>query len=198
MDKAKKQVSTLESGLKKLEQLVTDLLELASTQGREEERRETIVDESVDMAIDKLQYMEGYEGLNIDKDIRYEEPVFVQRSRLNNIIENMISNAIKYQDPDEDSPMVGISSYEEGEDFYFEVRDNGLGIDEQFRPKMFKMFERFHPSVSIGTGLGLFMMKKSAEILGGDLEYEPREKGSIFRLKIPTVCLEQGARALKL
>ena len=47
------------------------------------------------------------------------------------------------------------------------------------------MFKRFHPKVSYGSGLGLYMMKKSAGILGGDLVFEQPEKGSIFKLTLP-------------
>lgn len=47
------------------------------------------------------------------------------------------------------------------------------------------MFSRFHPKTSFGSGLGLYMMKKSAEGLGGEITYEPTEDGSRFTLEIP-------------
>ena len=47
------------------------------------------------------------------------------------------------------------------------------------------MFKRFHSRVSFGSGLGLYMMKKSAEVLGGRIEYVRLQKGSIFKLVDP-------------
>ncbi|MEC7575772.1 MAG: ATP-binding protein, partial [Pseudomonadota bacterium] len=65
------------------------------------------------------------------------------------------------------------------------VEDNGLGVPEENQNQLFTMFKRFHPKVSFGSGLGLYMMKKSADILGGEISFEPLKKGSAFILKVP-------------
>jgi signal transduction histidine kinase len=109
----------------------------------------------------------------------------VQKNRLVLIIENLISNAIKYQDSEEATPHLNIRSWNDDAVFIFEVEDNGLGIPEEHREHLFAMFKRFHPKVSFGSGLGLYMMKKSADILGADLVCETPEKGTVFRLSIP-------------
>jgi len=66
------------------------------------------------------------------------------------------------------------------------VEDNGLGIDEDKRGDLFKIFKRFHPKTSYCSGLVLYMIKKSAEILGGDIKFEQRDgKGSRFTVILP-------------
>ena len=50
---------------------------------------------------------------------------------------------------------------------------------------MFTMFKRFHPRVSFGSGLGLYMMKKSADVIKADIVYEDTGHGSKFKLVIP-------------
>src|SRR5690606_25883236 len=65
------------------------------------------------------------------------------------------------------------------------VEDNGIGIPPESRAHLFRMFKRLHPNRSFGSGLGLYILKKSAESLGGTASYEPKEKGSRFSIELP-------------
>ena len=49
----------------------------------------------------------------------------------------------------------------------------GLGIPPEARPNLFEMFKRFHPTKAFGSGLGLYIMKKSTESLGGTVTFDP-------------------------
>jgi K+-sensing histidine kinase KdpD len=60
-----------------------------------------------------------------------------------------------------------------------------LGVPEAQRDNLFKMFQRFHPRTSCGSGLGLYMMNKSADILHGNISYEACSDGSVFKLELP-------------
>lgn len=101
------------------------------------------------------------------------------------ILENLISNAIKYQDTKRQTSYIKISTYNDGNSFVLEVEDNGLGIPEEQQDSLFTMFKRFHPRTAFGSGLGLYLMKKSADVLGGKVTFQSLEEGSIFRLNIP-------------
>ena len=63
--------------------------------------------------------------------------------------------------------------------------DNGLGIPKEYQEKLFKMFKRFHPKTASGSGLGLYMIKKSANMIGGEIKYKYIKDGSRFTLYIP-------------
>ena len=65
------------------------------------------------------------------------------------------------------------------------VEDNGLGVPPASRHLLFKMFKRLHPNRSFGSGLGLYILRKSAESLGGAAHYEARDKGSRFIIELP-------------
>tara|TARA_R110002124_G_scaffold233406_1_gene398728 strand:- start:94730 stop:95959 length:1230 start_codon:yes stop_codon:yes gene_type:complete len=175
----------IKTSLVKLEALTTDILSLTQTQKQQEEKQEIKFDALIQDAIEKLQYMDNVERLNITVDIQSNPKIMLKKSRIQLIVENLISNAIKYQDLNAEQSFITISTYTEGKNIIFEVTDNGLGIPEQSRDQLFKMFKRFHVRTSFGSGLGLYMIKKSAEIIGGAIVYEPRTQGSTFKLVVP-------------
>lgn len=100
------------------------------------------------------------------------------------IVENFISNAIKYYDPKKSNPYIKISTRQQSDKFVLEISDNGIGVPENQQKNLFKMFHRFHPKVAFGSGLGLYLVQKSASVLGGEVSYENTEDGSLFRLAI--------------
>jgi len=82
-------------------------------------------------------------------------------------------------------PFVKIFTYEKNSNFIFEIVDNGLGIPKDKQGDLFSMFHRFHPRVSFGSGLGMYMIKKSIDAINGKIEYEDTDTGSTFRVIIP-------------
>lgn len=175
----------IEDSLKKLEALVKDILTLTHAKNIEEETEKIEIEELVDESLEKFANLENFERLNITKDLRFKAPLYLKKSRISLIVENLISNAVKYQDTSEKLSYLKISSYKEGHDFVLKVEDNGIGIPKDRQGQIFQMFKRFHSKVSFGSGLGLYMMKKSARILGGDIVFEDCKKGSIFKVIIP-------------
>lgn len=98
------------------------------------------------------------------------------------ILYNLISNAIKYRDP-ERTPYVAIKTTQENEFVCLAVMDNGLGIDlRKYKQNIFSLYKRFHLHVE-GKGLGLYLVKTQIEALGGRVEVrsEPNE-GTTFQV----------------
>jgi PAS domain S-box-containing protein len=182
---ARKSLSHAQASLKKLDALLKDILTLTEAKSKVEEKQVVDIALMIDEALLKMDHMEGFERLEIQKHINFEGTLSVKQSRLNMILENLISNAIKYQDGSKESSYIAISAYNEDAHFVLEVKDNGLGIPENQQEKLFSMFKRFHPRIAFGSGLGLYLMKKSAEALEGKVSYQRHEHGSIFRLSVP-------------
>jgi len=89
-------------------------------------------------------------------------PVQLQR-----VLQNLISNAIKYQ-PAGRRPHIQVSAHEDAGYWVFEVSDNGLGIDAQYFAQIFEPFRRLHGQDQIkGTGFGLSIVKKIVDLHGG-------------------------------
>ena len=158
---AKEASQLIRESISNLLSLIEDLLVLAETKNLEEEKTIINVEKLIDEAINKLQNSENFEKITIEKDIKYFEEFFTKEKRFNLIVENLISNAIKYYDPDKKNPFIKVSINKKNDNLLLEVEDNGLRIHKNMKTQLFKMFKRFHPRVSYGSGLGLYMIKKS-------------------------------------
>jgi signal transduction histidine kinase len=103
--------------------------------------------------------------------------------RLQQILVNLVSNAVRH------SPAGGrieVGVHADGTAIEFAVRDDGPGIPPEVRERIFEPFERFDPGSGGGTGLGLPVSRRLAEVLGGALTVTcPPGKGTIFTLRLP-------------
>jgi signal transduction histidine kinase len=120
---------------------------------------------------------------------------------IDQIFANLIGNAVNYLDPARpgqievgwlpESPIPGLA-------VYF-VKDNGLGIPESLQGKVFVAFQRLHPAAAPGEGIGLALVRRVVERLGGKiwLESKPGE-GSTFYVALPSLPLSSAAEPAKL
>jgi len=184
-DKALASLGHTKNSLVKLEVLVKDILMLTQVKNVEEEAQEVDLEALLTESLDKLRHMDNFERLEISRDLKFPALLKVKKTRFVLILENLISNAVKYQDTDRETSWVKISTRKSGDDFMLRVQDNGLGVPQDQQQHLFKMFRRFHPRTSFGSGLGLYMMKKSVRILGGDITFQDPGEGSIFEVTIP-------------
>ncbi|GAB2964809.1 ATP-binding protein [Hymenobacter coalescens] len=105
------------------------------------------------------------------------------RSNLRTILQNLLSNALKYRHA-ERTPQVCLRTCLVSGQPILEVRDNGLGMNlERHGPELFQLFRRFHPQASDGTGVGLFLVNRLVQAHGGRIEVESEEgSGTTFRV----------------
>ncbi len=174
-----------QKSLTKLDMLVQDILTLTKIKHEDEEAQPIDVEELVKESLDKLSHMAHFERLDIRNDFRFKDKLTTKNNRLTVIVENLISNAIKYQNLEEENSFIKISTYKSEKFFVFSVSDNGLGVPKDLQEKLFTMFQRLHPKTSFGSGLGLYMIKKSATILGGEIIFEDTGQGANFKLFVP-------------
>ena len=180
-----KALGHIKSTMLKLETLIDDILTLTRIRMDNVKYENVHMQELLEEITDKIKALAGYEKIEIRNDISVALSVVTDRFLLQQVLENLITNAIKYSDPDIEKPYVLIRAEEKGGLYCFYVEDNGIGVPEEYRENLFGMFKRFHPRVSFGSGLGLYMVKKNVEILGGAIEYIAKEKGSIFKFSLP-------------
>jgi PAS domain S-box-containing protein len=107
--------------------------------------------------------------------------VLADEGQLTQLFQNLIGNAIKYQNAG--IPRIHVSSARFGERWSLSVQDNGLGIDPLYFDRIFGMFQRLHKREDYpGTGIGLAICKKIVERHGGQISVESQlGRGSIFR-----------------
>lgn len=119
--------------------------------------------------------------------IKNELPtVLVNEVQYNQLFQNIIDNALKYQSK-ESLPVIEISSHKKDEDWIISIKDNGIGIKDDFRAKIFDLFQKFHSSSEYeGTGVGLAICKRIVENNGGMIWIQSEEgAGTIFEFSVP-------------
>ena len=109
--------------------------------------------------------------------------VAVDVDKLEKIVRNLLSNAIKFTG---EGGRIRIDYGEDGETYFFEVGDTGIGIPEEHLPRIFDRFYRVDKSGAAGLGLGLAITKELVHSLGGRIEVESRRgEGTAFRVRLP-------------
>jgi signal transduction histidine kinase len=116
----------------------------------------------------------------IHHDFTGVKKVYAVMPYVESILYNLISNAIKYRNP-EHLPVVSVSTRIENEFVCLMVNDNGLGIDlPRYKSSMFNLYKRFHLHME-GKGLGLYLVKTQIEALGGKIEVQSKpNEGTTF------------------
>jgi signal transduction histidine kinase len=169
----------------KLDSLITDILDFSKN------KRTALDFNPVDFNVfinNALQYhMFSEQSENIKKTVEIKQDgVFVtDEKRLGMIINNLISNALKYHNRKQDNPYVHIIVNATGKKAEIQVIDNGQGIDEEHQQNIFTMFYRANESTS-GTGLGLYIVKETVDKLGGIVTLRSKvSEGTTFTIVIP-------------
>ena len=102
------------------------------------------------------------------------------------LLQNLVNNGIKFRKNNE-APVIDVSAFQEADSWKFAVKDNGIGIEEEFKDKIFLIFQRLHSKDEYeGTGIGLSHCRKIVQLHRGKIWVESEfGKGSVFYFTIP-------------
>lgn len=185
-----KNVSLLKSSIKKLDGFIIDILDYSRNSRLEVNRQEIHFADLLTDVCNNLKFMsiEDQRKVEVRTNIENDVSFYSDRSRLSIILNNLISNSIRYQDPQVADPFVEIFVEISASSADIRIRDNGIGIDKENHEKIFNMFYRVSTQ-SVGSGLGLYIVKETVEKLDGviNLESEPG-KGTIFNIQLPNLA----------
>jgi PAS domain S-box-containing protein len=170
-------------GASRMQRLIQDLLVYSRVGSRGGPLQAISSENAFDQAIHNLQGSIEESGALVTHDPL--PAVMGDEMQLTQLFQNLVGNAIKYQDTGVPSVHVG-AARGEGDKWDFSVRDNGLGIDPQYFDKIFGMFQRLHKRDEFtGTGIGLAICKKIVERHGGSISVESQPgHGSIFHFAL--------------
>lgn len=175
-----------------LEKILEELLDFSSL----ERKSLKVVKEEVDLcsiigeAVDAMKEYGASRGVELYFEPRTDEArVMGDPRRLKQVLLNLLSNAIKYSKEDESEKFARVTLERSGNGYLIAVEDNGIGIPESMKDKIFEKFFRVDSSLTYkvpGTGLGLTIAKEIVEMHGGKIWVESEEgKGSKFFVWIP-------------
>lgn len=102
------------------------------------------------------------------------------------LFQNLIGNALKFQNGRQ-PPEIAVDAVRDGRFWRFSVKDNGIGIDEAFRGRIFTIFQRLHRKEDYpGTGIGLSTCRKFIQLCGGDIDFTSAPgEGTTFHFTLP-------------
>ncbi len=123
--------------------------------------------------------------VDLQFDLRHRVPLHVQPTRLTQVLDNLIGNAIKYVDPRKSEHTVRMLTFNTESALFVRVEDNGPGIPAERQGEVFGMFKRFHGASIPGSGLGLYIVRKQVCQLGAEISFESDASGTSFRLAFP-------------
>jgi PAS domain S-box-containing protein len=177
-EKAKKYIAYAVDGSVRMQRLINDLLTYSRISTRGQSPQPVDAHAVLGEALRNLYAaIEESGGIVTNDDL---PTVRVDASQLLQVFQNLIANAVKFRG--ETPPHIHISAQEQGGEWLFSVRDNGIGIDPQFADRLFVIFRRLHTREEYpGTGIGLAVCKRIVERHGGRIWFESEPgKGATF------------------
>jgi signal transduction histidine kinase len=172
-----------------MDRRVTDLLAYSQLTRAELRLHNVELDRVVQLAMKDMATQIGASGARIEcasplPAVLGHEAVLVQ------VFDNLIGNALKFVAPGV-APHIRIDGRVDGDTVHVRIADNGVGIPDDKRARVFDVFDRLHgddgrPGAGAGAGIGLAIVKKGVERLGGTVRVEPAPAGTVFRL-----CLQR-------
>ena len=186
-------VMSVISACKRLQSFVQDLLSFSRATSPERRFSPVSSESILATSLFELQVAIQESGAVITHDPL--PVVFGNEMRLLIVFTNLISNALKYRG--EQPPRIHISASSRKDSWLFTVSDNGVGIDPQYRDRIFSAFYRLHGKEYPGSGIGLALCKRVIENHGGRIWVESAPgQGSTFCFTLPAAQINTVANSI--
>ena len=176
-------LKTLSTSLTKT---ITNLSEIVSIQNNKVTKVEKLfIVEEIDKILNMLEVVIIDSKTEIINNIDPKIYIYYNGTYLESIIQNLLTNAIKYKHPDRD-PKIIISSVLTKKSIQIKISDNGIGIDlEKFGESVFGLYKTFHNNKN-SEGVGLYLVKNQIETFGGEISLESKVNiGTTITITIP-------------
>jgi PAS domain S-box-containing protein len=176
----------IETSVDKLDNFITDIIHYSRNSRMEIIPKAIDFKALVNESIASLKYMDEAEEVKSIVNITTDAEFYSDAGRLLIIFNNVIANAVRYRDKWKDS-FVQIDISTANTHALIKFSDNGIGIADEFKDKVFKMFFRATAD-SKGSGLGLYIVKSTVEKLGGMIRMTSQlGEGTTFEIEVPNL-----------
>jgi len=183
---SQRHLAQLKARITKLESLLEDLLNFSRVGRLQADPEEVDVGQVMDGIVQITDNPDNV-TVRIPPDLPTVKTV---RAPLEQVLLNLVGNAIKHNDKDADG-LVELLWDQQGDAFRVTVRDNGPGIDEKDHDRVFQMYQRVGDPQVDGSGMGLAIVKKQIENVGGEFRLESKlGQGASFELTWPVETIE--------
>jgi signal transduction histidine kinase len=186
VDTIRNYVEKIEGRIHKLDHFIQSILDHSRMLNTEITVRPVNLVSLISDCLEELKYLPEKQQLEVDIHAQGEAVVHNDAFRLSIVLSNLISNAIKYRNPESASNSLTFNVAMDEKGAHLTVEDNGIGIEQTHLPHIFDMFFRA-TSRSDGSGLGLYIVKQTMHQIGGSISAESAlGQWTRFRLYIPS------------
>ncbi len=181
-EKGLRYLNLIIEGTKKLELIIKNILDQCSIEHGDFIKNRVNIEESLTKV---LQYLGvSLAKSDVYKDIQAPGIIYMNEIHLHQLLQNLISNSIKYCKPDQ-RPNITVQFYQKDNDYIICVKDEGIGISQENKNQIFKMFHRVNKDIQ-GTGIGLALCKKIADLYKGKIWIDSEaNNGTSVYISIP-------------
>ncbi|MEI9917689.1 MAG: HAMP domain-containing sensor histidine kinase [Bacteroidota bacterium] len=175
------------SSLRKLESFIKDITDYAKNKRQQLKVEPVDVEEQIAEIIDSLKFLPDANRITPSIQLKTSAEFHSDKTRLNIILKNLVSNSFRYFDPTKSENHVVIEGQVNEQQLTLKITDNGIGIEEKHLPRIYDMFYRAVEH-SQGTGIGLFLVRETVRMLRGKIAVKSKlGEWTIFYLTIPNL-----------
>ncbi len=176
-------IKMMRSSIQKLDAFLREVIDYSKNSRLGVSRDQVSFNEIIQELLDSFQYLEEYGKVEVIVDDQVGA-YRTDKNRIRIILNNLVSNSIRYMDPNKKKSWVKISVYKTNR-LFIEVEDNGVGIKSEYQDRIFEMFYRANETKT-GSGLGLYIVKESIRNLEGLVSVQSEYgNGSKFTISLP-------------
>ena len=174
----------------RLDSLITDTLDFAKNKRVELNYEPVDFRELIESALQAHIYSDNSGSIKRIVEINQQAVFITDKTRLDMVMNNLISNALRYHNKDLANPYLKTVVNATDKQAELTVEDNGQGIDAKHLEHIFTLFYRANKTTE-GSGIGLYIVKEAIEKLGGTIKVESKiNVGTIFTIVIPNCRIE--------
>lgn len=175
----------MENSIHKLDETIKEILDYSRNARLDLEYDKINFKTLLEDCLDRLKYLKNFNRIKVNIELSGDSELYSDQVRLFTIFNNLISNAIRYQDERKAEPYIQIHITVKPNEAIISIEDNGIGIHNQYLDKIFTMFFRASED-GAGAGLGLFIVKETIDKLHGNIQVQSKvNDGTRFLITVP-------------
>lgn len=189
-EEKKMYLALIDKSVNRLDSTILEILDFSRNARLDVIYSEFNIRELIENIFSDLAYVTN-DPVILDLDIEDTDIVELDKSRVEILLKNLISNGIKYRRQSAEGSFVRVSVFSKENNYHIIVSDNGEGISDENKQKVFEMFYRASSS-SVGTGLGLYICKDIVEKMKGTIKLDSKSGvGTVISLILPKIIVHE-------
>jgi signal transduction histidine kinase len=180
-------VGMMEERVKKLDDVISDILNLSKSKNATVKMEMLSFDQLIDDVVADLKFAKNAHSIRLIYDRSPQNTIVSDAGLLKTVIGNLFSNSVKYHRIAQQDPFIKVLFRIQNKSVIIELEDNGQGIRAESVSRIFDMFYRASTE-SNGTGLGLYIVKEALNKLNGRIEVRSKVNvGTTFIITLPQI-----------